>query len=99
MKYLALIHNWFIDFDFCWWPFSILKPLPHELITWKKVTHMSLCFGLLIWGFIAVYSLLQTGLNLSFLLTNLFASVLSLFLWFGLVTKPLWNYRARRLGR
>jgi len=97
MKYLANIHNWFLDFDFFWWPFSILKPQPNELITWKKVSHMSLAFGLLIWAFIGIYSLMQMGFNLSFLITNLFGSVVGLFLWFGFITKPLWNHRAKRL--
>ncbi|HLW56539.1 MAG TPA: hypothetical protein VKY27_04085 [Bacteriovoracaceae bacterium] len=99
MKYIALIHNWFLDFDFFWWPFSILKPLPHQLITWNKVMKMSLCFGILIWAFISVYYTMQMGFNFEFLIVNFIGSIAGFFLWFGLITKPLWNYRAKRLKK
>lgn len=99
MKYIAYIHNRLLDIDFFWWPFSILKPLPHEMMTWDRVMKMSLAFGLLIWAFVAVYSMMQMGFNLSFLILNFIGSIVSFFLWFGLITKPLWNYRAKRLKK
>lgn len=97
MKYIALIHNWFVDFDFFWWPFSFLKPKQNELMDWGKVTQMSAYFGILIWIFISGFAIAQMGFDFQFVAMNFFGSILSLFLWFGLVTKPLWNYRAKRL--
>jgi hypothetical protein len=93
---LAAFHNWLSDKDFIWWPFSFLKPLKREEMTFKRTGQMTACFGGLTFGIFTVYAIANNAFTINSALMTLVTSLLSFFLWFNLVTRPLWNRRARK---
>lgn len=92
-------HGWLSDKDFIWWPFSFLRPEKTEEISFKHVLLMSLCFGGGSSVMLAVIAVMNNAfkfenqIQTSLLLLSLF------FIWFTIVTRPLWNARARRLRK
>lgn len=94
---LALFHNWLCDKDFIWWPFSFLRPAPHECITFYQAWLMTLCFGGMTFIIFTVYAIMNNAFDLSAGVLTLISCLLSFFLWFNLITRPLWNRRARML--
>lgn len=94
---LASFHNWISDKDFIWWPFSFLRPEKNELITLRHVGLMTLCFGGLAFLMFAGFAVVNNVMTADNLIITFISCFLSFFLWFGLVTRPLWNLRARDL--
>lgn len=100
-KILSIVpntHNWLSDRDFIWWPFSFLRPTPATIMTFGHTMLMTLCFGglsvLMFVGFAVVNNMFtaSSAINTFLICFGGFGA------WFNLVTKPLWNYRARRLS-
>lgn len=92
-------HNWLSDKDFIWWPFSFLKPEPHVIMTFKLTFIMSSCFGGLAFLMFTVFSFMNNMFSFDSMISTLFMTFGGFFIWFNLVTKPLWNIRARRLQK
>lgn len=102
MKLLDLIaqfHNWLSDKDFIWWPFSFLRPEPQELITLKTIGLMTLCFGGLASVMFTILAIVNNAFNPTDAFYTFTACFVGFFMWFGLITKPLWNRRARSLQK
>ena len=85
------------DKDFIWFPFLFLRPKAHEAIDLRRLVMMIFCFGLygsLVWPvkqFISGNPTTLNGWSVFSLKCFIFFT-----LWLGLVTRPLWNQRARR---
>ncbi len=90
-------HNWLSDKDFIWWPFSFLKPTPKTVMTFKHTFLMTLCFGGLSFVLFIGFALINNMFTNDNALNTFVMCFGGFFAWFSLVTKPLWNYRARRL--
>lgn len=102
MKLFDLItqfHNWLSDKDFIWWPFSFLRPEANEAITFKTVIYMTLCFGGLASVMFTILAVVNNAFNPGDAFKTFMACFVGFFLWFTLVTKPLWNRRARVLQK
>lgn len=97
LNLITLMHNWISDKDFIWWPFSFLKPEPKEAMTSKLTFLMTLCFGGLSFLMFSVLAVANNAFTLEASVTTFFGCFLGFFAWFNLVTKPLWNRRAREL--
>lgn len=90
-------HNWASDTRFVWFPFLWLKPKPQDFLRFKKLVLMSLCFGFYFGFFLTLRKSFQPDSNfLKNLPGNIGVSVFVFFIWFNLVTAPLWNRRANR---
>jgi hypothetical protein len=102
MKLFDLItqfHNWLSDKDFIWWPFSFLRPDPHVEMSFKLTFIMTSCFGGLAFLMFAVMAVMNNAMSVDYAVSVFFSSFGGFFLWFNVVTKPLWNRRARELSR
>jgi hypothetical protein len=102
MKIFDLItqfHNWLSDKDFIWWPFSFLKPSPNEIMTFQLTTYMTLCFGGLAFLMFSIMAIMNNAFNFSYGASVFFSCFGGFFIWFNVVTKPLWNRRARALKK
>ena len=96
---IALFHNWLSDRDFIWWPFSFLRPDPHVLMTFKHTLLMTGCFGGLGFLMFSIMAVMNNAMNVDYALAVFLSCFGGFFLWFNLITKPLWNHRARKLFR
>jgi hypothetical protein len=96
---LAAFHNWLCDRDFIWWPFSFLRPERSELMTLQKTVTMAASFGGLTFTIFTVYAAMNNSFTVFSAVLTLISSFVSFLVWFNLITKPLWNHRARRLGK
>ncbi|MGE3609730.1 MAG: hypothetical protein AB7I27_09120 [Bacteriovoracaceae bacterium] len=94
---IASIHNWFADKDFLWWPFSFLRPEEKEPITFKHTLLMTGCFGGLTFLMFAIFAVANNMASAENLTLTFIFSFLGFFIWFNLITKPLWNRRATKL--
>lgn len=98
-KFLQRYHH-LADQDFIWFPFLFLRPRPEQTIELGRLLSMSVCFGL--YG-AALWPLKQWIMDqeISWQGGWVFAlKSFSFFLfWFTLVTRPLWNQRARQLQK
>lgn len=102
MKIFDLItqfHNWLSDKDLIWWPFSFLRPERNEVMTFKKTTVMTGCFGGLAFLMFSIMALMNNALSTAYAVSVFFSTFGGFFMWFNLVTKPLWNRRARKLSQ
>lgn len=102
MKFLELIarpHNWLSDRDFIWWPFSFLRPEPHMVMTFKHTLLMTGCFGGLAFVMFASMAVMNNAFNVDGALQMFAFCFGGFFTWFNVVTKPLWNIRARSLKK
>lgn len=100
-KILELIpnaHNWLSDRDFIWWPFSFLRPEPKTLMSFSHVALMTLCFGGLSFLMFVGFSVVNNMFTASSAVNTFMICFGGFGAWFTIVTKPLWNYRARRLS-
>jgi hypothetical protein len=95
--FLPLInfHNWLSDKDFIWWPFSFLRPEKHEPITFKHTLLMTGCFGGFAFLAFSIMAVMNNALTFDYVVSLFVTSFAGFFTWFNLVTKPLWNVRAR----
>ncbi len=94
---LASLHNSLSDKDFIWWPFSFLRPKPQEDITLKLAGLMTACFGGLSFVMFTVFAVVNNALTFDSLVSTFFFCFVGFGLWFNIVTRPVWNYRARKL--
>lgn len=88
------------DKDFIWFPFTKLRPAPHEAIGLPKLLLMVLCFalyGALLWP-LKQWILRAPITREGWLWFTLKCGVFFL-VWFSCVTRPLWNQRARSVKR
>ena len=90
-------HGWLSDKDFIWWPFSFLRPRRDEEIDLKKKIFMALCFGGASSLMLTTVAIMNNAFDFSSQIKTLFILLTIFFLWFSLVTAPLWNIRARRI--
>jgi hypothetical protein len=101
MKIFDLItnfHNWLSDKDFIWWPFSFLRPEPKVPMTFKLTLHMTGCFGGLAFLMFSVMALMNNALTFDYAFSVLLSAFGGFFVWFNIVTRPLWNRRAVKLS-
>ena len=97
MSKIAEIHNWLADKDFIWWPFSFMKPEPNELMTISKTNKMTLFFAGSTFLLFMFLNMMDSGFSLKNEFYRLIVLFVSFNLWFNLVTKPLWNIRAKKI--
>lgn len=90
---LANFHGWLCDKDFLWWPFSFLRPPKNQRMEIKDVLAMTGCFGGLTFVFFIAFALVNGLLTGSYFMAAFLSCFVGFFLWFLLITKPLWNYR------
>ncbi len=95
---IAGLHNWFADKDFLWWPFSFLRPEAKEIMTFSHVANMTLCFGGLSTLMFVIFAIANNVFTASFFIMILLSCFGGFLFWFALITKPLWNIRARKLS-
>jgi hypothetical protein len=91
------VHGWLSDKDFIWWPFSFLRPNPSTPMTFQLTCLMTICFAGLSSLMYALYSIVNNAFDAPTLFKNIMIFFALFFIWFNVVTKPLWNQRARRL--
>ena len=95
---IAELHNRLSDTRFIWFPFLQLKPEPWQFLSTRALLKMTACFS----GYFNLMYLIK-GLIFGNLPTwgALIESQLFFFalfhIWFHVVTKPLWNHRAKQL--
>ena len=92
-------HNWLSDKDFIWWPFSFLRPTPETFMTFKLTFLMTACFGGLSVLMFIGFSVVNNMFTASSAVNTFVICFGGFFAWFNLVTKPLWNYRARQFSK
>ena len=92
-------HGWLSDKDFIWWPFSFLRPAKTEKIDLSKKLMMTLCFAGAGSLMLVTVALMNNAFDLISQLKTLAIIALAFFVWFSLVTAPLWNLRAERLSK
>jgi hypothetical protein len=90
-------HNWLSDRDFIWWPFSFLRPDPKTPITFQHTLLMTGCFGGLSFLMFVAFSVINNMFTASSAVSTFFICFGGFLAWFNIITKPLWNYRARQL--
>lgn len=95
---LTQFHGWLSDKDFIWWPFSFLRPEAHVLMTFKLTSIMTACFGGLAFLMFTVMAVMNNAFTADYAVSVFFTCFGGFFAWFNLVTKPLWNRRARSLS-
>jgi hypothetical protein len=96
---LTDLHNWLSDKDFIWWPFSFLRPEPGVMFTFSLTALMTLCFGGLSFVMFTAFAVMNNAFTAQSAISTFFVCFGGFFLWFNLVTKPLWNRRACRLQK
>lgn len=99
LNLIAHIHNWLSGQDFIWWPFSFLRPDPKELMSYKLTLLMTACFGGLTFTMFTVLAVMNNAFNIKDAFITLLFSFLGFFTWFNIITRPLWNHRARQLSK
>lgn len=102
MKLFDLItqfHNWLSDKDFIWWPFSFLKPEPQVPMTFKLTSLMTACFGGLAFMMFTIMAIMNNAFTAEVGFQTFLFCFFGFFGWFNIITKPLWNRRARALSK
>lgn len=94
VDFLASFHNWIADKDFVWWPFSFLRPEKKVPMTFKTVSQLTIAFGGLAFVMFSVLAVMNNALSIQYLFATFTSCFIGFFLWFSLITKPLWNRRA-----
>jgi hypothetical protein len=98
LEFIPNTHNWISDRDFIWWPFSFLRPTPATIMTMSHVGLMTLCFGGLAFLMFVGFAVVNNMFTASSAVNTFLLSFGGFGTWFTVVTKPMWNYRARRLS-
>lgn len=94
LELVAIFHNWLSDKDFIWWPFSFLRPEKNIPMTIKDTTLMTGCFGGLAFVMFTVMAVMNNAFTIETAFTTFLVCFGGFFVWFNLITKPLWNRRA-----
>jgi len=91
-------HNWASDTNFVWFPFLKLKLAANESMTQQRILMMTVCFSCY---FNAMYLVKKVifaePLSVRSGVVSQAYFMVGFFIWFSLVTKPLWNRRVNRL--
>jgi hypothetical protein len=97
---LERTHSRLADYSAIWFPFVFLRPAPHVSISFIHSLKMVLCFGtyFLIFYFFKKLVFANPFVWSHALMDGAIYGYVGFFVWFRLVTIPLWNMRARRLG-
>jgi hypothetical protein len=96
---LTHFHGWLSDKDFVWWPFSFLRPLPSVEMSFKLTLQMTGCFGGLAFVMFTIMAFMNNAFTADYAVSVFITSFGGFFAWFNLVTRPLWNRRARLLKK
>lgn len=92
-------HNQLSDTDFVWFPFLFLKLKPNQVMDVRHRLKMTPFFALYFALGAAVRDwILGAGVSLASSAEAFAWGFAIFFIWFNLVTAPLWNRRARRLS-
>ncbi|MBA2404268.1 MAG: hypothetical protein H0V66_05815 [Bdellovibrionales bacterium] len=92
-------HNWLSDRDFIWWPFSFLRPSPETTMSFGHTLLMTACFGGLSFLMFVGFAVVNNMFTASSAVNTFMICFGGFLVWFNLVTKPFWNYRARQLQK
>jgi len=92
-------HNWLSDREFIWWPFSFLRPTPSTVMSFSHTLLMTLCFGGLSFLMFVAFAVVNNMFTASSAINTFSMCFGGFFVWFNVVTRPFWNYRARKLSR
>jgi hypothetical protein len=97
LDFIEKWHNRASDTRFVWFPFEKLRPKKTEQISVVRRALMAVSFGTYCGVFIALrHFLWNQSLSLAATGATTLTVIAAFFLWFNLVTAPLWNRRARR---
>ena len=96
---IAGSHNWLADRDFIWWPFSFLRPKTSEVMTFKHTLLMTACFGGLSFLMFVFFAVANNAMTADALVSTFFFCFGGFLVWFNFVTKPFWNYRAKKTSK
>jgi hypothetical protein len=103
MKKLLMVipdfHNWLSDRDFIWWPFSFLRPTPETPMTFKHTLLMTACFGGLSFLMFTAFAVINNVFTFDNAISTMLFCFGGFLAWFNVVTKPLWNVRARQFKK
>jgi hypothetical protein len=94
LNLLTIFHNWLTDKDFLWWPFSFLRPEPNVPMSFKDTSLMTGCFGGLAFLMFSIMAVMNNAFTIEIAFTTFIACFGGFFVWFNVITKPLWNRRA-----
>ena len=92
------IVNSLSDIDGGWWPFLKLRPPKNEPVTLQRLALMSLAFGGSFGVVFTAYYAWRGILPLLVLLALPPVFIVFFFIFWGLLCRPSWNRRARRLS-
>ena len=103
LNQVALAHGRLSDYRAVWWPFVFLKPaIPAVPISIYRIFLMTPCFA----GWFVVVWLLKEWLfnnaeipPATDILKAYCYFLVGFFIWFNVVTAPLWNRRSKILSR
>ena len=94
------LHNKASDTAFVWFPFNWMRPAASESMSMARRLRMTLAFGIYYGLSYAVTgALFRDRPLLAFGPGSVLSAMAIFFVWFNLVTAPLWNRRARRYRR
>ena len=99
INFITYFHNWLSDKDFIWWPFSFLRPAPKTEITFKLTIQMTACFGGLAFLMFSVMAMMNNAMTIEYAVFTFLSCLSGFFVWFNIITRPLWNLRARDLNK
>lgn len=100
LEKLEKAHNQASDTTFVWFPFTWLRPLVTEEISTPRRIFMALAFGVYYGTFFSLKDYFFN--NRAFfesIWTNTIGAIALFFVWFSIVTTPLWNRRAKRASK
>ena len=98
MEAIVYWHGKVSDTNYIWFPYLFLKPAPSESISLIKSTFiMAPLWGLYMGLPYGLYFMYSQGWSISD--TGLLVAKFGLFFvfWFNIVTRPLWNSRAKQI--
>ncbi len=98
LDHLERWHNLASESNFVWFPFLKLKLLPHEVLSQRRLLVMTICFSTYFnIAYLIKKMVFSDQIDLHSAMVSQLYFILGFFVWFNLVTKPLWNRRANRL--
>jgi hypothetical protein len=99
LKKIENFHNYLSDTNYVWFPFLFLKLKPEEELTIVHMFKMTLCFGFYLGLMYHVKVYFETGqLGPEAILISILKGFMLFFVWFNVVTRPIWNRRVKRLS-
>jgi len=97
---LTYWHGIISDKSAIWFPFVFLRPKTQQMISFSRYVVMAFCFAIYSTIFFQLKNIFFNGSSFTLNLYSNFLKFLGFFLiWFSVVTRHLWNRRARELSR